>query len=210
MNFPLRLRALLWCMCALFSVAVGVSQATAQSYQIRPGDILRIEVLEDPALNRSVLVAPDGRISVPMAGSLRASGQPVEAVQRSLTARLSGSFANPPNVFISVERLAERRPQLREPKAPPMISVFVMGEALKPGRVEMPVSATLLQAFAMMGGFTKFAAQKRIQLRRTDAKTGVENITSINYREIETGAAAGRMVLRDGDVIIVPQRRLFE
>lgn len=187
-----------------------VNTVAAQSYQIRPGDILRIEVLEDPALNRSVLVTPDGRISVPMAGTLRASGQPVEAVQRNLTTRLESGFANPPNVFVSVERLAERRPSNQQPRAPRMISVFVMGEANKPGMLELPPETNVLQAFAMMGGFTKFAAVKRIQLRRTDRKSQTETIVPLNYQRIEAGAAGGRTKLRNGDVIVVPQRRLFE
>jgi polysaccharide export outer membrane protein len=188
----------------IFMLSLGADHANAQSYQIRAGDILRIEVLEDPELNRSVLVTPDGRISVPMAGTLRASGHPVEDVQRNLTGRLAGSFANPPNVFVSVERLAERGPQSLQPKGPKLISVFVMGEANKPGMIEIPPGTNVLQAFAVMGGFTKFAALKRIQLRRAD------KIVPLNYRQIEAGLGGARTTLQDGDVIVVPQRRLFE
>ena len=186
------------------AVILGAGSVAAQSYHIRPGDILRIEVLEDPELNRSVLVTPDGRISVPMAGTMRISGQPVEAVQRGLAARLSASFANPPNVFVSVERLAERRPDMRQPTEPKLISVFVMGEANKPGHFEIPENTNVLQAFAAMGGFTKFAAIKRVQLRRA------AKIVPLNYQQIEAGSAAAQMTLQDGDVIVVPQRRLFE
>jgi polysaccharide export outer membrane protein len=56
----------------------------------------------------------------------------------------------------------------------------------------------------MMGGFTKFAAIKRIQLRRG------EQIVPLNYQQIEAGSAAARMKFQDGDVVVVPQRRLFE
>ena len=187
-----------------FAMLLGTHYAAAQSYHIRAGDILRIEVLEDPELNRSVLVTPDGRISVPMAGTMRASGQPIEAVQRGLAGRLAASFANPPNVFVSVERLADRRPDLQQRIGPKLISVFIMGEANKPGMLEIPPNTNVLQAFAMMGGFTKFAAIKRIQLRRG------EQIVPLNYQQIEAGSAAARMKFQDGDVVVVPQRRLFE
>ena len=40
--------------------------AAQQSYRIRAGDTLRIEVIEDSTLNRSALVSPDGRISIPL------------------------------------------------------------------------------------------------------------------------------------------------
>ena len=53
--------------------------ATAQSnYRIQPGDTLQIEVLEDANLNRSVLVLPDGSISFPLAGTVKAGGRSVE------------------------------------------------------------------------------------------------------------------------------------
>jgi len=69
---------------------------------------------------------------------------------------------------------------------------------------------TVLQLFAQIGGFSRFAATKRIQLRRTDA-SGTEQVFAIDYEAIEEGRSqAGATVLREGDVIIVPQRRLFE
>ena len=57
-------------------LAAPLLPALAQdgSYLIRPGDVLQVEVLEDPGLNRSVLVSPDGRITMPLAGAIRASG----------------------------------------------------------------------------------------------------------------------------------------
>ncbi|MEM5522375.1 polysaccharide biosynthesis/export family protein [Sulfitobacter sp. AS59] len=195
----------LWRIALLWLVMVwGVSGAMAQPYHIRPGDVLRIEVLEDPELNRSVLVTPDGRISVPMAGTMRASGQPIEAVQRGLAGRLAAAFTNPPNVFVSVERLADPRLDVGHAGAPELISVYVMGEANSPGLLKIPPNTSVLQAFAAMGGFTKFAAIKRIQLRRA------AQIVPLNYRHIEAGSQAAHMKLREGDVIVVPQRRLFE
>lgn len=194
----------------IFSV-VSVSQAAAQNYQIRAGDTLRVEVLEDSSLNRSLLVTPDGRISVPTAGNIRAAGLTVETVQRVVTNRLEGNFANTPNVFVSVERLVEPRIVAPTPEAPPpVITIYVVGEANKPGKLEVSPDTNVLQMFAVMGGFTNFAAQKRIQLRRTDNRTKSQSIRNLNYKSIEAGGAGGQILLNDGDVIIIPQRRLFE
>ena len=89
--------------------------------------------------------------------------------------------------------------------------IYVLGEANKLGKLALAPRTTLLQAFAEMGGFTKFAATKRIQLRRTDPKTGAPVIYNVNYDAIEAGQGSqGSITLRDGDVIVVPQRRLFE
>ena len=50
--------------------------AQAQSdYRIRSGDVLQIEVLEDPSLDRAVVVLPNGQFTFPFAGTLRAGGQ---------------------------------------------------------------------------------------------------------------------------------------
>jgi polysaccharide export outer membrane protein len=62
-----------------------------------------------------------------------------------------------------------------------------------------------------MGGFSAFAATKRVQLRRTDPKTRREKVHTINYDAILAGQVQDATIrLRDGDVIVVPTRRLFE
>lgn len=193
--------------CVALIFGLIAQQAQAQGYKIRAGDTLRIEVLEDSSLNRTVLVAPDGRISMPQAGTLSVRGQSIEAVQNNLVKRLASNFANTPNVFVSIERLVERRE--RAPRAPapdPVISIYVMGEVSKPGKLDVKPGTNVLQMFAIMGGFTKFAATKRIQLRRDSAGT----IQRLNYDLIEEGGKGGSTKLRNGDVIVVPQRRLFE
>lgn len=196
----------LWSTISLIlALSVGAQQAQAQGYQIRAGDTLRIEVLEDTSLNRTVLVAPDGRISLPQAGTLSVRGKNVEAVQSDLIRRLSSSFASTPNVFVSIDQLAERR--IAPPAAPvpdKVISIFVLGEVGKPGELDVDPGTNVLQLFAVMGGFTKFAATKRIQLRRDTT------VYQLNYDQIEAGGQGGQTVLRDGDVIVVPQRKLFE
>ncbi len=183
---------------------VVANAAMAQGYGVRAGDTLRIEVLEDPTLNRSVLVAPDGRISVPLAGGIRASGRTVEEIQQELANRLGPSFATVPNVYVALERQREVRPS-STPSAAPTIDVFVMGEAAKAGKIEVAPGTTVLQLFAQMGGFSKFAATKRIQLRRDG------QMFLINYPAIEAGTSQqGATVLAAGDVIVIPQRKLFE
>ncbi|WP_386685141.1 polysaccharide biosynthesis/export family protein [Loktanella sp. R86503] len=200
----------------LLVLATLTPAAAQQTYGLKAGDTLRVEVLDDPSMNRTVLIAPDGRISFPQAGTMRVAGTTVDAVQSELITRLTPSFAAPPTVFVSLERLADKviRPIVQAPpSAPipdPVISVFVVGEANKLGQLDVAPGTTAMQMFAVMGGFTKFAATKRVQLRRTDA-SGVEQVYTLNYRDIQRGLVnTGQTQLADGDVIVVPQRRLFE
>lgn len=181
------------------------TEAVAQEgYKIQPGDVLRVEVLEDPGLNRSALVSPDGRISFPLAGGVTAAGRTLEELQTDLATRIGSNFAVTPSVFISLEQVAPPRVSSGGGAAA-TIEIFVMGESANSGKLDVERGTTLLQAFAQMGGFSPFAATKRVQLHR-DGK-----IYPISYDAIERGTSnAGATVLQDGDVIVVPQRKLFE
>jgi polysaccharide export outer membrane protein len=90
------------------------------------------------------------------------------------------------------------------------VAVYAMGEFNTQGRLDIQSGTTLLQFLAETGGLTRFAAPKRIQLHRPDKKTGMETVYNFNYKAIQGGAKAPVIVLRDGDVIVAPERKLFE
>jgi len=198
----------------MLAAALWATVAAAQSeYRIRSGDTLNIEVLEDPGLNRSVVVLPDGRFSFPLAGSIVAGGRTVAQVQAEIASSIAGNFANDPNVFVGVQPAPRepRAPVVVSPAAPPTISIYVMGEVQKNGLIAVKPGTTFLQALAQAGGLTPFAATKRVQLRRTNPATRIQKVYSINYRALMNGAQLNRDVrLIEGDVILVPERRLFE
>ncbi len=189
----------------LLSLILSATVTQAQSgYQVTPGDTLRIEVLEDPGLNRNVLVLPDGSFNFPFVGAVRAGGRSVAAIRGDLTSNLSSQFQSPPNVYVAVA--ARALPTFSGAVTnPDTDEIYVMGEVNAPGLIDARPGTTLLQALAQAGGLTRFAAAKRIQLRR--------NNQVMNYDFHRTGkkpSIAGNTVLNPGDVIVVPQRRLFE
>jgi polysaccharide export outer membrane protein len=190
------------------TLALMGGMALAQSeYQVRPGDTLVIEVLEDTSLNRSAVVLPDGRISFPFAGTIPVAGRTVSQVQATIAEGIAVNFANRPNVFVSVQ---PGQRAAAGPAAVATVNIFFMGEVNAPGAKPLPRGTTLLQALAESGGLTRFAADKRIQLRRTNPSTGRQTITPIDYRALSNGALMNDFTLVDGDVILVPERRLFE
>lgn len=191
-------------LAAIFLVATAIG-ASAQSYQVQPGDVLQIEVLEDTSLNRNALVLPDGTISFPLVGTVRAGGRTVGSIQNAIVAALSSNFASPPNVLVAVNSVG----QVGAAKSGNTIDVFVMGEVNTPGKKTVDSGTSLLQFLAESGGFTRFAATKRIQVRRE--RGGKSLFYNFDYKAVENGASTvNSLVLRDGDVIIVPERRLFE
>lgn len=197
-----------------------VPAAWAQSgYRIQPGDVLQMEVLEDPSLNRGLLVLPDGTISLPLVGTVQATGKSIEAMRNAIASALAPNFASPPTVFLSVGQLNPVTSAVNAARAQAVaanvrpygtVAVYAIGELANQGRLDVQAGTTLLQFLAERGGLTRFAATKRIQLRRQDKKTGLETVYNFNYKAVQAGAKAPVIVLRDGDVIVVPERKLFE
>ena len=183
-------------------VLLAIPQLAA-AYSIAPGDTLRIEVLEDETLARQVLVLPDGTISFPGAGTVKVSGMTPASARTLLTNKLAAQFANTPSVYVSVVGLAEPGEALAEPHL-----IYVMGEIGKPGAIDTEKGITLLQAIAQAGGFTRFAATKRVELHRIDPASQTEQIYIFDAKK-GTGIS-GATLLTEGDVIVVPERRLFE
>ncbi|MGZ2260312.1 polysaccharide biosynthesis/export family protein [Roseobacter sp. A03A-229] len=197
---------------ALWGLMLTVTSVSAQSnYRIQPGDTISIEVLEDTSLNRSLLVLPDGTVDFPFAGSIRVGGQSTSQVQQTLTANLASNFATPPTVFVSVNSVfTDPLDALGAGVPSDAINVYFTGEINAPGLRPMASRTTFLQAIAQSGGFTRFAATKRVQLRRTDS-SGKHTVYTINYKALANGAGfENDIILQDGDVILVPERRLFE
>lgn len=192
-------------------ITLFASVAAAQTpYRALPGDTVTVEVLEDASLNRSVVILPDGSFSFPFAGSVQGAGRTGAQIEASITSAIASSFATPPTVFVTLQP-KEREPVARAPAAPLTYAVFFLGEVNTPGQIEVEPGTTFLQAVAQSGGLTRFAATKRIQLRRTDPGTGQPSIILFNYKALTDGAQLDRDIqLRDGDVILVPERRLFE
>jgi polysaccharide export outer membrane protein len=190
----------------LWGFVLLASASHAQNnYKVQPGDTLLIEVLEDTSLNRSVLVTPDGSFAFPFAGSLQVAGLTVDQVRANVVASIQSNFVSKPNVFVSVASL---RPEDEEPDT---MNVYFLGEVNTPGLVEVEHGTTFLQALSQAGGFTNFAATKRLQLRRTNKSTRRQSLFAINYNALSLGAGMSQsIVLHDGDVVLIPERRLFE
>lgn len=200
-------RFFLTMMLAAVMLAGGADAQSA--YRIKPGDVLAVEVIEDSSLNRQALVLPDGQISFPLAGTVPVAGKTLPEAASAISAALAPNFAASPNVFVSVASL--RAPTASGRRAPATIEVCGIGELNTPGCVEVKQGTRLLQYLAAAGGFTKFAATKRVQLRRRDPQSGAEHVYPFNYHAVTRGAKiSGDYTLRDGDVIVVPERRLFE
>lgn len=202
------LRQLVLVLLSMFLATAALAQGS--NYRIHPGDRLGLEVLEDTSLNRDLLVLPDGTVSVPLAGTIKAEGLTVSQLKGAITRGLAANFVSKPTVYVTVKQLAPKSAS-SSGSSGRTIRVYLMGEVAKPGEQSVPAGTTVLQFLAQSGGFTKYAAKKRLQLRRTDRR-GQVHVYTVNYRNIERGldVQIASTVLQNGDVIVVPERGLFE
>ena len=188
----------------LFCLCVWIPGAEAQT--LKPGDSLSITFLQDPKLDRSVVVDPSGEIAFPLAGHIRARGLTPQALENILKAKLKNNYKDE-NLDVTVAVLSAPKDIPEEDLKP---KIFITGEVIRPGSYVVRQPTTLMQAISLAGGVGPFAAKQRIQVRRR-AAGGDETIFMFNYKAYEAGLdLEGNIRLRAGDVIMIPERGLFD
>ena len=158
-------------------------------YLIGPGDILDISVWKEEALTKQVVVLPDGMISFPLIGEVKASGRPLAELKKELAAKLA-RYAPKEEVNLEVKQVNS-------------MLVYVIGRVNQPGRFVLNTNIDGLQALSIAGGLNPFAKRTQIKVFRKEGdKT---TILRFNYDEVTDGEKLGQnVILKRGDVIVVP------
>jgi polysaccharide export outer membrane protein len=111
-------------------------------FQLGRGDVLQISVYDEPDLTvDGITVRPDGFVSFPLIGDVRAERQSVERLRETLTVRLS-AYLKEPKVSVVVRQFASQR-------------YTIIGQVVKPGMYPLDTQVTLTQALARSGGLTQ-------------------------------------------------------
>jgi polysaccharide biosynthesis/export protein len=189
---------LVFALAILLGICTEAAAQQPQSYSLQPGDKIAVSVWQDPTLNRDVVVAPDGMISFPLVGHIRAAGMTVPALEKELSKRLRKNYQTEPQVTVTLSEVKEGAGS----------QVFITGEVNRPGPYSIQPGTSVMQAIVLAGGLGKFAAKSRIQIHRKVA--GSEQVLLFNYSDFESGNnLGGDIPLQAGDVIVVPERGLF-
>lgn len=177
---------------------------TAQAQQaLRPGDTISISVWQDPKLDRQVVIGPDGFIGFPLVGQIKASGLTPRGLEDLLRSRLAKNYTGQLDVTVALSAINRESEEELRPR------IYVSGEVLRPGPYAIKPAVNVAQALALAGGLTPFAAGRRIQIHRQ--VRGVDEILMFDYNAFQGGIQPNNnIVLRTGDVIIVPERGLLE
>ena len=152
-----------------------------------PEDVIEVFVWKEPELSTTVVIRPDGRISLPLANELEASGKTGVELQQEITARLS-KYVVQPVVNVMVKQVNS-------------LKISVLGEVRRPDVYRIKSRVTVLDAIAMAGGFTDLARPNRvIVIRNTPA--GPQRI-KINIKQLVADDSGAPFYLQPLDTVYV-------
>jgi polysaccharide biosynthesis/export protein len=153
-------------------------------YRIGVGDLLDIAVWNVAELQKTVPVRPDGRISLPLVNDVAAAGLTPMELREQLMKRIS-AFVHNPDVSVVVRDIRS-------------LKVSVIGQVRTPGRYDVAGRSTVLDALALAGGFTDFAARRKIVIIRATQRI------PFDYDAVVAKGANYNFTIKPGDIVVVP------
>lgn len=149
---------------------------------LRPGDVVRIEIRDEPPLGGQFQVGEDGSIFIPVIGLIPVAGRPFEAVREEVRAAYAAELADP------VVRVT------------PLVRIAVLGEVARPGLFPVDPTHTVGDVLATVGGLTPLADRGRISLVRDGVSTRIR---------LDPDSHGLQQPLRSGDRLMVGRRSWF-
>jgi len=143
---------------------------------------------EEGLTDRSVLVRPDGMISLPLIGDIKASGKTPMQLAKEI-GELLKKFVQDPNVTVFLNQMNSKK-------------IYLIGEIGHTGPIMMTPGMTLLEAIGTAGGINEFANAKKIYILRNVG--GKQQKIPVQYKQALKGDLSLNLTLSPGDTIVVP------
>lgn len=161
------------------------------AYRLFPGDEVDFSVGSAPELNKTAIVQPDGRISLPLIGSVMAADHSLEDVRAALVEAYSHQLIRP-DVSLGIKTVGS-------------LKVFVGGEVDKPGVYDMPGDLDALRAIFMAGGFKNSAKVNEVVIIRRGPGGRPMMRTADFKAALRSPAHSDLIPLRRFDIVYVPK-----
>jgi polysaccharide export outer membrane protein len=166
------------------------SSTVSDDYVIGPGDILSVHAWKEAELSRVLPVRPDGHLSLPLIGEVKAAGFTAAQLQAQFI-ELYQKYMTNPAITVMVQEARSRR-------------FNVMGEVQRPGSYILMQPTTVLDSLALVGGFRNFARVKSIYVLRAGSNGASERIPFNYSRVIKGKDPKANILLQPGDTVVVP------
>jgi len=164
--------------------------AADEEYEVGPGDEINIDVTGYPELTGKRTVGPDGRITLPVAGSIMVANQTREVAAKTITTALSTYYTNP-NVTIEISKYGSNR-------------ILILGNVQHPGVLNYDGTPTLLDAIAR-GGLLANAGPHDGIPEKCIIYRGNDQALTVQLRQLlQSGSSMADIRLRRNDIVFVP------
>ena len=165
--------------------------AADEEYQLGRGDEIQIDFTGRPELQAKLVVGPDGRVTLPLAGEVMLAGESRSGAAKKIETALSAYYANL-SVLVTVTKYTANR-------------VLVLGAVDKPGPIAFDGAPTLLEAITR-GGLPLVGPLKRPQIPDQCAiYRGSDKVMWVQLRQlVDSGNPLADIRLRRDDVVYVP------
>lgn len=162
----------------------------SSGYVIGSGDVLDIITWKEVDFSREELfVRIDGKITFPLLGDIQAAGRTPQQLKEDIETQLK-AYVSSPVVTVTV-------------RVPGSQKFYILGEVIRIGEYDLLKNLTIIQAFALAGGFTEWASKDEIILFRIE--DGKEKIIRVDYKKIVKGEDfSNNIYIKANDTIIVP------
>jgi polysaccharide biosynthesis/export protein len=202
------LRVALWCLAAMVlttsaygqqttvarapgngAAATAAPPAIPADYVIGPEDVLGVVFWREAEISGDVTVRPDGAITLPLIGEMKASGMKPDAL-RDAVQTAAGKYLTEPNVSVIVRQINSRK-------------VFITGGVANSGAHALTGPRNVMQLIALAGGLTEYAKGDEISIMRNE--NGRTRYFKFNYKEVSRGKKLEQnILLQPGDTVVVP------
>jgi Polysaccharide biosynthesis/export protein/SLBB domain len=174
---------LLGCTLDLGPIVVMPDEAPTERTQnrIQPGDKIKVIVYGEENLGGVFDVDPDGTVSLPLAGTVKAAGRTRRELEKEITGKYRSEYLQNPQVTVD---FAAFRP------------FYVLGEAEHPGEYAYKAGTTVLDAITTAGGPSYRASRSLFR---------VKHAGEFEWKEYAQSSAT-RILILPGDSIWLPER----
>ena len=163
-----------------------------QEFALGPADVLKVNVWKNPDLSGDATVRPDGTISLPLLGEIRAAGRTPRELQADIAQKLA-AFVKDESATVTVTVAAINSYRF-----------VVLGNVEHGGSFTANHYTTVTEAVALAGGPNRFADVEQMVIIRQDPQKGVKRIP-IDYTAILNGSRPDEnLPLLPGDTVYVP------
>jgi protein involved in polysaccharide export with SLBB domain len=163
----------------------------AANFRLSAGDVIDVRFFYNPELNEKVQIRPDGHISLALSGDVDLSNKTIAEATQHLES-VYQKFLKTPAVTIQVLSYAAQK-------------VYVGGEVVRPGVVNLPGRMTVLEAVMDTGGVRHTGRSSSVVLIRK-GESGTPVVRKISMKNVNNEPSeASLTVLQPYDVILVPE-----